>query len=288
MNGCYISIDAPKKFLKGAGILNTDFLPAWIYNVKIILKNPTDDYNICSFSTTLGNGIHYMNNLHITGLDSDLYDKINVSEPNPSIKNNNVIIYANNFMLSPKSENIISFDACLCDKYTEKSIENSGDKIPHASKLHFSGHLICGEMVDSCSFTSEACDYEVVVHCEENELSIGNTTKFYIQCRVGQYDMVRSVYLRSILDQGLDFIADSSNMEPRNVYSFDKRTVLKWDIGSLQPSEVKRIGYRVILKDDNNLITAGDTLLNKINSNGINNSTYSQCPSSVKYEITVI
>lgn len=288
MNFCNISIDAPKKFLKGAGILNTDFLPAWIYRMKIILNNSTDDFKLCSFSATLGNGIHYMNNLHITGLDSDLYSKINVTEPNLSIKNNNVIIYANNFVLSPNSENIICFDTCLCDKYTINSIENSGDKIPHASKLYFNGHLICGEMVDSCNFTAEACDYEVLVDCEDKELSCGNDTKFYIQCKAGQYDMVRGVYLRSILDQGLDFIADSSNMEPRNVYSFDKRTVLKWDIGSLQPSEVKRIGYKVILKDDSNLIKAGDILKNKINSNCINNSTYTQCPSSGKYEITVV
>lgn len=288
MNGCNISLDAPIKFLKGAGILNTDFLPAWIYKVKIILKNSTDESNICSFSVTLGNGIHYMNNLHIIGPNNELLNKINVAEPNSSIKNNNVIIYANNFLLSPKSENIICFDSCLCDKYTENSIENSGDKIPHASKIFFNGHLICKEMVDSCSFTSEACDYEILIDCEDKELSYGGTTKFYIQCKAGQYDMVRGVYLRSILDQGLEFISDSSNMEPRNVYSFDKRTVLKWDIGSLQPSEVKRIGYKIFLKDDKNLIKSGDILKNKINSNCINNSTYTQCPSSCKYEITVI
>jgi len=34
MNDCTILIDAPKKFLKGAGIPNTAFLPAWIYKVK--------------------------------------------------------------------------------------------------------------------------------------------------------------------------------------------------------------------------------------------------------------
>lgn len=288
MNGCYISIDAPKKILKGAGIINTDFLPACIYKIKIILKNSTEEFKLCSFSATLGNGIHYMSNLHMTGIDSDISDKVNVTEPNPSVRNNNVILYGNNFILSPKSENVISFDACLCDRYTINSIENSGDKIPHLSKLYFSAHLICDDVVDSCNITVEACDYEVLIDCEDSRMSIGDTTKFYIQCKAGQYDMVRGVYLRSVLDQGLDFIADSSNMEPRNVYSFDKRTVLKWDVGSLQPSEVKRIGYKVILKDDSNLIKAGDVLKNKINSNGVNNSTYTQCPSGTKYEITVL
>jgi len=289
MNGCNISIDAPKKFLKGAGLLDTTFLPAWIYKINIILKNSSDNSMLCSFSATLGNGIRYMKNLHISGPDSCISTKINVAEPNSLIGNNNVIVFANNFLLSPDSENILCFDICLFDRYTENSIENSGEKIPHASSIFSNGHLIYGENVDSCNFISESCDYEVLVSCEDSKISYGDSTKFYIECRTGQYDMVRGLYVRSILDQGLEFIADSSNMEPRNVYSFDKRTVLKWDVGSLQPSEVKRIGYKVALKDvnsDEKLIDIGDTLRNKINSNCINNSTYTQCPSSCKYEIT--
>lgn len=289
MNNCKISIDAPKRFLKGAGILNTTFLPSWVYKVNITLKNQSDAQEICSFSTTLGNGIRFMDNLHIVGPDTDLYHKINVAVPDSSIGNNNVIIFANNFLLSPNSENTICFDTCLCDNYTENSTENSGGKIPHRSNIHFYGHLINGENVDSCSFISKACDYEVSVHCENDKILPGEETKFYICLKAGQYSMVRGVYVRSILDQGLKFIEDSSNLEPRNVYSFDKRTVLKWDVGTLQPSEVKKIGYKVTLEDkhDGKEIKSGDILKNKINSNCINSSTYTQCPSGCEYILTV-
>lgn len=289
MSSCTISLNVPNSFLKGAGLLNTHFLPAWIYEVQIILKNTKDCSSLCSFTSTLGNGIHYLNNLHIIGPDEDIKNKINITEPNPSIGNNNVLIFANNIKLSPNSENIISFNACLFDKYTIDSIENSGEKIPHSSNIFFNGHLFCGESVNSCNFTSKAYDYEVFVECEDKNISFGEETKFYVHLKAGQYDMIRGVYIRSILDQGLDFISDSSNMEPRNVYSFDKRTVLKWDVGSLQPSEVKRIGYKVILKNnvDNKIINIGDILKNKINSNGINNSAYTQCPSSCQYNLTV-
>lgn len=290
MNDCNISIDAPRKFLKGAGFPNTKFLPAWIYKVNIIFKNSSDTSRLCSFSATMGNGIRYIKNLQLTGPDSSIYEIVNIVEPHTSVGNNNVIIFANNFILSPNSENVLTLDTCLCDKHTENSIENSGGKISHKSKISFYGHLINGENVDSCNFTSEACDYEIQIKCEDNKISKGEQTKFYIECKTGQYDLVRSVYIRSILDEGLEFIADSSNMEPRNVYAFDKKTILKWNIGSLQPSEVKKIGYKVSLKEINlvnGFIKPGDILKNMINSNCINNSTYTQCPSSCEYKILV-
>jgi hypothetical protein len=290
MNECNILIDAPKNFLKGAGSPNTTFLPAWIYKVHIILKNSSDNPKLCSFSATMGNGIRYINNMQLIGPDKKIYELISIIEPNPSIGNDNVIIFANNFILSPHSENILSIDTCLGDKYTENNLENSGGKITHTSKIYFYGHLINGENIDSCSTESIACDYEIQVKCEDNSICNGEETKFYIECRTGQYDMVRSVYIRSILDEGLEFIADSSNMEPKNVYTFDKKTILKWNVGSLKPSEVKRIGYKVNLNKislENGLIKAGNILKNKINSNCINNSTYTQCPSSCEYEISV-
>jgi len=288
MNECKILINAPKTYLKGAGFPNTSFLPAWIYTVKITLKNSNNASKLCSFSLTLGNGIRYIKNLQLSGPDSKIYDLVNIIEPSPSIGNNNAIIYANNFILSENSENTISFDTCLCNNFTENSIENSGEKIPHKSKLFFYGHLINGKDVDSCSFSSIASDYEIQIKCEDSKISNGDMTKFYIDCRTGQYDMVRSVYVRSILDEGLEFIADSSNLEPRNIYTFDNKTILKWNVGSLQPCEVKKIGYKVKLNDSclkNELIKSGNILKNKINSNCINNSTYTQCPSSCEHEI---
>ncbi len=290
MNDCKISIDAPKVFLKGAGFPNTSFLPAWIYKVNIILKNNSNLPQLCSFSATMGNGIRYIKSLQLFGPDSNIYDLVNIVEPNQSVGNNNVIIFANNFTLSANSENTLSLDTCLCDNFTEKSLENSGDKIPHKGTISFYGHLINEENVDSCSFVAKACDYEVQIKCEDNKISKGNPVKFYIECRTGQYDMVRSVYVRSILDEGLEFIADSSNMEPRNIYTFDNKTILKWNVGSLQPCEVKKIGYKVNISEANlehGLIKKGYTLKNKINSNCVNNSTYTQCPSSCDYELLI-
>jgi len=169
MYNCNISINAPKRFLKGAGLNNTTFLPAWIYKIHINLKNVSDNPKLCSFTITLGNGIRYMNNIQLSGPDRGLLDFVKVMEPNTTIGNNNVIVFANNFILSPKYRNVISFDSCLYDNYTVNSIENSGGKIPHKSKINFSGHLIYGEYADSCRFISEVCDYELSISCEDQK-----------------------------------------------------------------------------------------------------------------------
>jgi len=286
MKDCTISIDAPEKLLKGAGIPNTSFIPSCIYQLKIHFTNTCESTKLCSFSSTLGNGIRYLKNMDHSGPDAPLLGKTYVIEPSTELGNNNVIIFANNFILSPNSTNTLVFDIALCDRQTENSIENSGDKILHKSKINCYGHLIYDDNVDSCSAASLAYDYELKVKCDDEKIKAGDTTKFYVQCNAGQYDMARSVYVRSILDEGLEFVADSCNLEPRNVYKFNGRTIIKWDFGSFQPSESKRIGYIVKLRDDFN--GESDSILkNKLNSNCVNNTAYTQCPSSCQYSLTV-
>jgi len=286
MKECTISIDSPERLLKGAGIPNTSFIPSHIYQLKIQFINTCEYPKLCSFSSTLGNGIRYLKNMTHSGPDASLLEKTNAVEPTIELENNNVIIFANNFIMSPNSTNTLTFDIALCDKYTKNSLENSGDKIPHKSKINFYGHLINESNVDSFSVESLAQDYEIHVTCDEDKIKPGETTKYYVNCNAGQYDMSRSVYLRSILDEGLEFVADSCNLEPRNVYKFNGRTIIKWDIGSLQPSESKRIGYMVKLKND--FKAEPDYILkNKLNSNCVNNSSYTQCPMSCQYNLTV-
>lgn len=284
MKECTISINVPERILKGAGVPNTSFIPAYIYKLNIELKNNSEQTKLCSFTSTLGNGIRYLNKTEHSGPDEAILKKVNVVEPSHEIGNNNVIVFANNINLSPNSVNIITLDIALCDKLTVDSKENSGDKIPHKSKLHFYGHLIYEDNVDSCIASSGAHDYELVVKCDNKTIKKGETTKFYLYCNTGQYDMARSVYVRSILDDELEFVGDSSNLQPRNIYTFNGKTILKWDVGSLQPAESKRIGYMVRVKDD---AETGNTLKNKLNSNCVNNSEYTQCPSSCEYKLVV-
>lgn len=284
MKECTISINAPEKILKGAGIPNTSFIPAYIYELQIILKSSGNEKKLCSFSSTLGNGIRYLSNIKHSGPDNEILKKVSVVEPSDEISNNNVIVFANNINLSPNSENIITFDIALCDKLTSQSIENTGEKIPHKNKIHYYGHLIWENYVDSCSAESTALDYEMKVKCDNKTIRKGETTKFYVHCNSGQYDMAKSVYLRSILDEGLEFVGDSSNLQPRNVYTFNGKTILKWDVGSLQPAESRRIGYMVKVKES---VESGYILKNKLNSNCINNSEYTQCPISCEYNLIV-
>lgn len=287
MKECTISIDAPEKILKGAGIPDSSFIPSSIYKLKIKFSNTGENSKICSFSSTLGNGIRYLKGFSLEGPDESLKKKTFVVEPSMELGNNNCIIFADNFVLSPNSTNILSFDVALCDRYTMGSVENSGDKIPHKGKINFFAHLIDGENVDSCSASSAAHDYEMKVICQEDSIKPGETTKFYVHCSTGQYDVARSVYIRSILDDGLEFVADSCNLEPRNVYKFNGKTVIKWDVGTLQPSETRRIGFMVMLRNDF-IGEPGTMLRNKLNSNCINNSQYTQCPSSCSYSLRVI
>lgn len=284
MKECTIYIDAPKTLLKGAGIPNSQFIPSNIYQIKIIFKNNSSSSKLCSFSATLGNGIRYLENLLHEGPDLMLMDSVNAIEPRGILTSNNVIIFGTNFVLSPNSTNIISFDAALCDKYTVNSIENSGEKIPHKSKINFYAHLIEGEIIDSCFVSSIAVDFNMSVKCDDEKVSPGDISKYYVYLSTGQYDLARKVYLRSILDGGLEYISDSCNLQPRNVYEFNGQTVIKWDVGSLQPSETKAIGYKVRVKDS----LGPGILKNKLNSNCINNSTYTQCPISCEHQLEVI
>lgn len=283
MKDLIISIKPPEKILKGAGIPDTSFIPSYIYKLNIELINNSNQYKLCSFSSTLGNGIRYLKNAEFTGPDN-ISDKVKIVEPCENTHNNNVIVFANNINLSPASTNIISLDIGLCDKYTLDCVENAGDKIPHREKIHYYGHLICNDYVASSSATSVAYDYELTVKCDDEEIKTGESTKYYIHCSAGQYDVTRSVYIRCILDNGLEFIGDSCNLQPKNVYGFNGKTIIKWDVGSLQPSEIKRIGYMVRVKSD---VEAGLTLKSRLNSNCVNNSTYTQCPSSCEHILTV-
>jgi hypothetical protein len=283
MKECTIYIDAPEKILKGAGIPNSPFIPSNIFKIKIILRNNSSSQRLCSFSAALGNGIRYLENMKHEGPDINLLDTVSAIEPCEILNNDNVIIFGNNFNLSPNSTNIISFDSALCDKYTVNSIENSGEKIPHRGKINFYAHLINEDKIDSCFVISKAMDFDLSVKCDDEKVNAGDITKYYVNLYTGQYDVSRNVYLRSILDTGLEYIADSCNLEPKNVYEFNGKTIIKWDVGSLQPSEAKRIGYKVRVKNN---VKPG-SLANKLNSNCINNSAYTQSPVSCEYLLTV-
>jgi len=284
MKECTIYIKVPEKLLKGAGIPNSKFIPTNIYKMKIILKNDSSDPKICSFSAALGNGIRYLGNLRHEGPDTVLKETVKVVEPDETLSNNNVIIFGNNFVLSPHSVNTILFDGGLCDKYTVNGIENSGEKIPHRSKINFYAHLLNDENIDSCFVSSFAMDFDMWVEVDDEIVNPGDVTKYYVYLSTGQYDLTRKVYLRSILDNGLEYVGDSCNLEPKKVYEFNGKTIIKWDIGSLQPSETKAIGYKVRINDD---VKPG-LLKNKLNSNSINNSTYTQCPVSCQHSLEVV
>lgn len=284
MKECTISIAVPEKMLKGAGIPGSTFVPSHVYELKIYFSNTGDEPRICSFSSTLGNGIRYLNNINHEGPDTSLAGKISAVEPSVALGNNNVILFADNFVLSPRSHNCITLDIALCDRYTQSSMENSGDKIPHRSSISFFAHLIEGENAISASASTTAMDYELKAMCQDEYIKPGEAAKFYLHCDCGQYDVARNVYVRSILDEGLEYVADSCNIEPRNVYKQNGRTIIKWDVGSLQPSESRRIGYMVSINEVPGMVP-GTVLRNKLNSNCINSSEYTQCPSSCQLSI---
>ena len=291
MNDCSVKIYFPKKILKGAGLRATSFIPSWIYKIKIVIKNSSEYFKICSLNATFANGLTYLNNIRVDGPDSDISEYIKAVEPNDKIGNNNLILFANNFKLSPLSENVINLDLALYDKYTENSLENSGSKIPHKTPLNINTYLLCDGEISYDSVISEAMDYEIKVSCDEDEIRINDETKLYIECRAGQYDLIRRVYLKSVLDSGVKYITQSSNHEPAKLYSYDNRTIMKWNFDVVNPSECKRIAFKIKMKNrysDDVEIKAGDTLINSVNSNGVNNSSYKQCPDTCKCDILVI
>jgi len=290
MSDCSVKIYFPKKILKGAGLRATSFIPSWIYTIKIVVKNNSEYFKICSLNSTLANGLTCLNNLNVSGPDKDIAEYIKIVEPNEKVGNNNLIIFANNFKLSPLSENIITFDLALYDKYTENSVVNSGSKIPHKSTLNINTYLLCDGEISCDNITSESMDYEINVTCDDSKLKINDETKLYIECKAGQYDLVRKVYLKSVLDSGVKYLTQTSNHEPSNLYSYDNRTILKWNFDVVNPSECKKIAFKIKIKNkynDDTLVKAGDSLINSVNSNGVNNSSYKQCPDTCKCNILV-
>lgn len=291
MNDCSVKIHFPKKILKGAGLRESSFVPAWVYRIKIIIKNSSEYFKICSLNSTFANGLRYLGNLKVEGPDSEIAEYIKVVEPNEKIGNNNVILFANNFKLSPMSENILSFDLALYDKYTENSLENSGIRIHHKAMLNINTYLLSDGEISYDNISSEVMDYEIKIKCDEDKMRIGDEAKLYIECKAGQYNLIRRAYLKSVLDSGFKYIIQSSNYEPAKLYSYDNRTILKWNFDVVNPSECKRIAFKIKLKDkynDDTEVRVGDTLINSINSNGVNNSSYMQCPDTNKCNIIVI
>lgn len=291
MNDCSVKIYFPKKILKGAGLRESSFIPAWVYKIKIVINNCSEYFKICSLNSTFANGLRYLNNLKVEGPDSEIAEYVKVVEPNEKVGNNNIILFANNFKLSPMSENILSFDLALYDKFTDKSLENSGNKIPHKSILNINTYLLSDGQISFDNITSEVMDYEIKLRCDEEKMSIGDETKLYIECKAGQYDLIRRAYLKGVLDSGFKYIIQSSNYEPAKLYSYDNRTILKWSFDVVNPSECKRIAFKIKLKNkynDDTEIKVGDTLINSINSNGVNNSSYNQCPDTSKCNVLVV
>jgi hypothetical protein len=291
MNDCSVKIYFPKKILKGAGLRESSFIPAWVYRIKIVINNCSEYFKISSLNSTFANGLRYLGNLKVEGPDSEIAEYIKVVEPNEKVGNNNLILFANNFKLSPMSENIITFDLALYDKFTDKSLENSGNKIPHKSTLNINTYLLSDGQISVDNITSEVMDYEIKLKCDEEKMSIGDETKLYIECKAGQYDLIRRAYLKGVLDSGFKYIIQSSNYEPAKLYSYDNRTILKWNFDVVNPSECKRIAFKIKLKNkynDDIEIKAGDTLINSINSNGVNNSSYNQCPDTSKCNVLVV
>ncbi len=291
MNDCSVKIYFPKKILKGAGLRDSSFIPAWVYRIKIIINNYSEYFKICSLNSTFANGLRYLGNIKVEGPDSEISEFIKVVEPNEKVGNNNLILFANNFKLSPMSENILSFDLALYDKYTDNSLENSGSKIPHKAILNVNTYLLSDGEISYDNITSEVMDYEIKLRCDEEKMGIGDEAKLYIECKAGQYDLIRRAYLKSVIDSGFKYISQSSNYEPSKLYSYDNRTILKWSFDVVNPSECKRIAFKIKLKNkynDDTEIKVGDTLINSINSNGVNNSSYNQCPDTSKCNILVV
>lgn len=291
MNDCIIKIIFPKKILKGAGTKHSSFLPAWIYKIQIIIENNSDLFKLSSLNSTFGNGFTYLGNLNVEGPDSDIEKYLKIVEPNNDIGNNNLIIFANNFKISPFSKNIISFDIAVNNNYTKSCLENSGDKILHKTKLNINAYLLSDGQLSSDNCSCDCMDYLVDIHSDDKTLKTGDETKIYVNCSVGQYDAIRKVYLKCTLDSGLSFIDNTSNINPDNFYISNNRTILRWNFNYLFPSESKRIGFKVLLSNkyrDNKEIKQGDRIINSFNSNGANNTTYTQVPDTVKLTYTVV
>lgn len=92
MKECTIYINVPERFLKGAGIPNSQFIPSYIYQIKIVLKNNSSSEKLCSFSATMGNGIRYLENIRHEGPDITILDTVSAVGPCKELNNDNVII----------------------------------------------------------------------------------------------------------------------------------------------------------------------------------------------------
>ncbi|QSX05136.1 hypothetical protein JYG23_10625 [Sedimentibacter sp. zth1] len=291
MKDCTVKITFPKKVLKGAGLKKTSFLPSWIYNIKISIKNNSEYFKICSFNSTFANGITYLNNLSVNGPDYDIINFLKFVEPNLKVGNDNLIVFANNFKLSPLSENIITFDIAINNNYTSSSIENSGAKISHKTTLNINTYLLNDGNIYSDNISTEAMDYLIEVNSDTDKLKINEKSKIYINCKAGQYDSIRKVYLKCSLDSGFDYLTGTTNIEPKNLYLSNNRTILKWFFDIVNQGECKKIGFKVMSKSkykDESTVKIGDNLINSINSNGVNNSTYTQCPDTCRQGFFIV
>ena len=257
----YLKIVFPPKSLKGAGESLSDD-PGNPFDIKVnLLNNTRESSSLDDLEINLANGIRYIGtNYSVSGPDAPTFPPPEITEVGPEGNSNKIKI--SDFDLSPGSENIISFEGAIWDKYATNGVVNSGDIISSSSSLVSSARLS-----DATSF-SYAESSMLVLELFLEKLSdssvtdVGDLNSFTLNYELGEYASLADIIITDTIDDGLTLI-DTGDIN--FVVNPDGTTTITWDIGALAKKESGSIVYTTSTDQqysDGSFVASGDILSN--------------------------
>lgn len=287
-----IEKSAPSKQPKGAGSISPSTNPRWPYTYTITIYNNTREPSSVTIMDNLPNGVKYLNNLNVSGPDSSILSNPTIIAPSPGSQCQNFVsIDWGNVTLSKSSTNIVTFNAAIWDNYTLNCIENSGNRIPHNTKLANTVTLdgLSGPVQGSHIIIAK--DATVNKSVSSRYTDVENINIYTLMYRINQYDNVDSFNLTDILSDGQSYIQGSASQIPNSiVQNWDGTTTLIWDFGSVLSGDTVTVTFEALVESNylnGNPVSANDSLTNNSSVDGINQTTFTQAPDSSNTEIFI-
>ncbi|MGL5574331.1 MAG: hypothetical protein ACRDCW_02035 [Sarcina sp.] len=224
-----ITFIGPTTFLKGAGS-DLSSSANQIFNPIIQITNNTRESSTVNFHLDLANGIRYLNNFSVSGIDESNFSSPTVIYPSSS--QNFTSLNISNINLSANSINEISFSAAIWNNLTLNGIENSGSEIQNGTLLESQAYLEYQGVYQYSYFSLKALILIFFKTLLSTNTDWNKINQFQITYNVSPYLGVDNFYLTNLIPDGLTFVESTPNVTSLNDNG-DGTTSIIWDVGTL-------------------------------------------------------
>lgn len=270
-----LELQVPGKMPRGAG--NTAGLTArWPYQHQLIITNNAYMPSRVNIEHLLANGLRYLGELAVTGPDASALSTPVILPTIPPVQNQTALRW-NGVTLSAGSTNRITFTTAIYDRFTVAGIENSGNKIPHATPLTSTVRMsgVGGEVTGQASTLAMDITLERTVH--PHNIDVGEELKYTLLCRVNQYDHLENVTVFDIAEDGQEYLQGDAADLLLQPSADQPDTRQEWRVGALEAGNLWEREYRVRVRQTylatDRPVLAGDVLVGRGEAVGVNATT---------------